>query len=152
MAYKLNGEYLSPNSPFSTGGVNYPSNWLQLSSESERSAIGISTVADEETYDSVFYTSPGAAKPLADLKANFIQKQKDYAASLIQETDWMVIRAAGGGTAVSSDTTTYRAAVRTKSNEREAQITACSNVAALQNLLASPEGTTEGLKAWPTKP
>ena len=152
MAYKLNGEYLSPNSPFSTGGVNYPSNWLQLSSESERSAIGISTVADEATYDGRFYSSPGVARPIAALKAEWIDKQKTHALTLIQITDWMVIRAAGGGTAVPSDTTTYRAAVRTKSKEREDQITACSDVAALQNLIAITEGASGGLNAWPDKP
>ena len=47
----------------------------------------------------------------------------------------MVIRAAEGGTALSSDNKTYRAAVRTKSKEREDQITACSDTAALAKLV-----------------
>ena len=44
---------------------------------------------------------------------------------------------AEGGTALSSDNKTYRAAVRTKSKEREDQITACSDTAALDVLLST---------------
>ena len=36
---------------------------------------------------------------------------------LLQETDWMVIREADGGTAMPSNIKTYRAAVRTKANQ-----------------------------------
>ena len=56
------------------------------------------------------------------------------AASLLQDTDWMVIRAAEGGTAVPGATTTWRAAVRTKANSMQAQIDGAANVDALAAL------------------
>jgi len=56
------------------------------------------------------------------------------AAGLLASTDWMIIRAAEGGTAVPSATTTWRAAVRTKANSMQAQIDGAANVDALAAL------------------
>ena len=53
------------------------------------------------------------------------------AAGLLQGTDWMVVRAAEGGTAVPSSITTKRAAVRTKANSMCVQIDGAANVEAL---------------------
>lgn len=53
------------------------------------------------------------------------------AAGILQGTDWMVVRAAEGGTAVPSDTTTQRAAVRTKANEMCTAIDGAADVDAL---------------------
>ena len=56
------------------------------------------------------------------------------AASKLAPTDWMVVRAAEGGTAVPSSITTKRAAVRTKANAMCTQIDAASDVPALMAL------------------
>ena len=55
------------------------------------------------------------------------------AGGLLQDTDWMVVRATEGGTAVPSDITTWRAAVRTKAN---AMCTAIGNAANVDALAA----------------
>ena len=47
------------------------------------------------------------------------------AGGILQATDWMVVRAAEGGTAVPSDIATWRAAVRTKSNDYVYKIRWC---------------------------
>ena len=62
--------------------------------------------------------------------------------SLIQETDWMVIREADGGTAMPSNIKTYRAAVRTKANTHCTSIDNASDVDALAALTFD----------WPTQP
>jgi len=56
------------------------------------------------------------------------------AGGLLQDTDWMVVRAAEGGTAVPSAITTWRAAVRTKANAMQVQIGNAANVDALAAL------------------
>ena len=56
------------------------------------------------------------------------------AGGLLQATDWMVVRAAEGGTAVPSDITTWRAAVRTKANAMQVQIGNAADVDALAAL------------------
>ena len=68
------------------------------------------------------------------LKYNYKQTINQQAGGLLQDTDWMVVRAAEGGTAVPSDITTWRAAVRTKANAMQVQIGNAANVDALAAL------------------
>ena len=56
------------------------------------------------------------------------------AGGILQDTDWMVVRAAEGGTAVPSDIATWRAAVRTKSNDMCTMIDGVADVDALAAL------------------
>ena len=67
------------------------------------------------------------------LKYNYKQTINQQAGGLLQDTDWMVVRATEGGTAVPSDITTWRAAVRTKAN---AMCTAIGNAADIDALIA----------------
>jgi hypothetical protein len=62
------------------------------------------------------------------LKSNFIAQVKAQAGSLLNATDWKVIRAAEGGKALDDETKAARIAIRTKSDEFEAQIKACTTV------------------------
>ena len=64
------------------------------------------------------------------------------AAGMLQDTDWMIIRAADGGTAVPSSITTKRAAVRTKANSMQAQIDGAANVDALAALYVYNDAET----------
>ena len=68
------------------------------------------------------------------LKYNHKEVINQQAAGNLAPTDWMVVRAAEGGTAVPSDITTSRAAVRTKANEMCTAIDAVSDVDALAAL------------------
>ena len=65
------------------------------------------------------------------LKHNHKEVINAQAAGILQGTDWMVVRATEGGTAVPSDTTTQRAAVRTKANEMCTAIDGAADVDAL---------------------
>jgi hypothetical protein len=68
------------------------------------------------------------------------------AGGILQPTDWMVVRAAEGGTAVPSDITTWRAAVRTKSND---MCTAIDNAADVDALAALYTYTNTGTEESP---
>ena len=63
------------------------------------------------------------------------------AGGILQPTDWMVIRAQEGGTAVPSSITTKRAAVRTKANAMCTQITNAADVDALAALYVYNDDT-----------
>ena len=65
------------------------------------------------------------------LKTLHKERINAQAAGHLQSTDWMVVRAAEGGTAVPSSITTKRAAVRTKANAMCTQIDGAANVEAL---------------------
>jgi len=68
------------------------------------------------------------------IRQGHIDAINSQAAGNLQGTDWMVVRAAEGGTAVPSSITTQRAAVRTKANAMCTQITNAANVDALAAL------------------
>ena len=101
------------------------------------------STATARVLDNVLYTAE-------DETANSIHVEgtvKDYgittqlkenanieAAGCLASTDWMIIRAAEGGTAVPSATTTWRAAVRTKANAMCTAIDGAANVDALAAL------------------
>jgi hypothetical protein len=74
------------------------------------------------------------------LKYNHKQVINQQAAGNLAPTDWMVVRAAEGGTAVPSDITTSRAAVRTKANEMCTAIDAAADVDALAALYVYTDG------------
>ena len=153
MAFKLNGNPLAVDVAFSHNNIQYPANWLRLSTAEEKTAIGITEVADAPTYDSRFYNSDGSAKPLDDktetvdgveyktlgVKSIFKSQEKVTAGSLLAKYDWYVVRKAEKSTAIPAAITTYRDGVRTACNTRETEIDACSDTAALVTLY----GTTE---------
>ena len=66
MAFKLNGNPLAVDVAFSHNDINYPANWLRLSTADEKTALGITEVADAATFDSRFYNGDGSAKTLTD--------------------------------------------------------------------------------------
>ena len=87
-----------------------------------------------------------AGKSVGDVKQKGIRQGhintiNAQAGGILQPTDWMVVRAAEGGTAVPSSITTKRAAVRTKANAMCTQITNAANVDALAALYVYNDDT-----------
>ena len=165
MAFKLDGKPLAVDVAFSHNDINYPANWLRLSTADEKTALGITEVADSPTYDSRFYWNNGTAKTLTDtnevdengdpllddygnqiitlgVKSVLKAQEKDIAGSLLAKYDWYVVRKAEKSTAIPTAISTYRDGVRTACNTRETEIDACADTAALVTLY----GTTEKME------
>jgi len=82
------------------------------------------------------------------LKYNLIQTIKQQAAGLLAPTDWYVVKANEiADYSVPSDITTFRALVRSKSNEMETQITNATNTPAIEALYIYT--TTDGVQSRP---
>ena len=136
-------------------GVQYPANWLRLASSADKQAAGLEEVTTPaaEVYDERFYWNSSTPKQLDDvtdddgntttgLKTLWKAKQNEIAASLLAPSDWRVVKElevnssfSAAKTAYPTEWKTYRAAVRTACNTRQAEIDACSDVAALKELL-----------------
>ena len=144
MAFKLDNKTLPLDVAFTSNGINYPANWLRLTTLDEKKAIGITEVADPAIFDERFYTTPDTAKDLAALKTYWVKIQKDWAGTLLGKYDWYVVRKAEKTTAIPSNVSTYRDAVRTACTAREGEINGAANVEALKALI---DGT--GITAWP---
>ena len=175
MAVKLNGNPLAVDVAFSHNDIQYPANWLRLSTAEEKTAIGITEVADAPTYDSRFYKGDGTAKKLSDtnevdkngdpvldengdqvvtlgVKSVLKAQEKATAGSLLAKYDWYVVRKAEKSTAIPTAITTYRDAVRTACDTREKEIDACSDTAALVTLYGSKEDGTPNMTQYPEDP
>ena len=163
MAFKLNGSPLAVDVAFKTSdGTQYPANWLRLSTADEKTALGITEIADDPVYDSRFYNGSGVAKALDDVNATdengdliknedgsqmVIQgvksvlkaQEKTTAGSLLAKYDWYVVRKAEKSTAIPTAITTYRDGVRTACDTREKEIDACADTAALVTLYGQTE-------------
>lgn len=180
MAFKLSdGTGLPVGVPFSIGTgedkINYPANWLKLSTAEERTALGITEVADPKNYDSRFYMTDGTEKALDDVDAkdkdgNLVKDangnqvvilgvksilkntEKSIAGSMLGEYDWYVTRKAEKGTEIPAAITTYRDAVRTACNTRETEIDNCADTAALVTLFSYKEDGTPNITQYPKTP
>ena len=162
MAFKLDGKPLAVDVAFTHNDIQYPANWLRLTTKTEKEAIGITEVADDPVYDSRFYWGDGTAKVLDDVnekdkdgnllkdeKGNQVvtlgvksvlkAQEKATAGSLLAKYDWYVIRKAEASKAIPTAIKTYRTAVRTACATRETEIDNCADTAALVTLYGSTE-------------
>ena len=97
-------------------------------------------VATPKVLDDILFTAQDETDGLGiegeikqyGIRQRYINSINITAGNILQPTDWMVIREAEGGTAVPSEITTQRAAVRTKANE---MCTAIENAADLDALI-----------------
>tara|TARA_B100000212_G_C27379543_1_gene536347 strand:+ start:3101 stop:3700 length:600 start_codon:yes stop_codon:yes gene_type:complete len=105
--------------------------------------------ATAKPLDDVLYTAQdetdglgteGEVKQLG-IRQGHIDTINAQAGNMLAPTDWMVVRAAEGGTAVPSSITTKRAAVRTKANAMCTQITNAADVDALAALYVYNDAT-----------
>ena len=78
------------------------------------------------------------------LKTIFKNEVKAQAKSLLSSSDWYIIRKAeDAGSTIPSNIATYRAAIRTKSNEMETAIDGAADAAAMQTLYTYTNTGTE---------
>ena len=77
MAFLLDGKPLAVDVAFSHNDINYPANWLRLSTAQEKKDLGITEVADDPVYDSRFYWGNGTAKALDDVNATYAEDAPD---------------------------------------------------------------------------
>ena len=175
MAFKLNGNPLVVDVAFSHNDIQYPANWLRLSTAQEKKDLGITEVADDPVYDSRFYWSDGTAKTLTDtnevdengdpvldadgnqvvtlgVKSVLKAQEKVTAGYLLAKYDWYVVRKSEKSTAIPTAITTYRDGVRTACDTREKEIDACSDTAALVTLYGTKEDGTPNMTQYPKDP
>jgi len=172
----LNEKPLAPDSPFTHNGIQYPANWLRLTSWEEKAAIGITEVPDPTPVDTRFYWDHDIPKQLEDeevtvwedivvetngvsgiastsrtytqtgLKTQWKQQQDQIAYTLLVPTDWYVVRKSEVGTNIPVGISSFRTDVRTVCEERKDAIGLATDVPSLVGIV-----TFAGLD-WPVKP
>jgi len=145
--FLLNGNRLAEGTSFyDANGIQYPPQWLNTSTEEQKTAIGITWVADPAPFDSRFYWDTDLPKALEDkleedgsttkgLKSNFKAQVKDTANKLLAQTDWYVIRKAERAIDIPTEIALKRTQIITESNRLEVEIQASTTVEALIEVL-----------------
>ena len=146
-------------------GIQHPRQIFRLWSKAELANIGFhparmsvadhryyNTSGEEYNFDAVtneWVISYGSsAKNVDDIKKSMKAQVKSIASSTLAQSDWMTHRESDGGTAMPADWKTYRAAIRTESNDKETAIDALVDLDAIK-AYDEAGGVTAG---WPNDP
>jgi hypothetical protein len=143
------GQYIQEGTPFTIDGVQYPANWLNLSTPEEKTNLGLEEVVatNSPANDQYYYVSTelnGAALTyvntpmnLTSVKTNAISQVLANAYSLLQPNDWMVVKAFETSTAINADWNTWRASVRSTADATRTAITSAADVDAVAAIMGA---------------
>ena len=156
MAWKDGNTYLKAGKSWkSSDGVTYPSNWMIWSDTHKTDVVGL-TWEDDPTplgaFDSFYYygwNSDGDAlrpRPLAGLKISKVNLAKEETASYLTKTDWYVVRKTEKNTAIPSEITAFRDAVRANYITLKTAIGNASDIAGLQAIYTTTAGASTDAK------
>jgi hypothetical protein len=142
--FLLNGKPLAPDVAFTHFGIQYPANFLRLSSQLDREAIGITEVPDPPYYDQRFYWGPDLPKDHGQLVEQWTVTTRTTAGTLLVPTDWQVIRQSDNGVEMSASVKELREEIRLAAGAKNAAITATTDTAELAAYITGTD-----YPAWP---
>ena len=149
-------QYIQEGTAFEINGVQYPQNWLNLSTPEQKAELGLEEVIatnqpQNQTYYWVSETLSGATltytntpKDLTSVKSNAISQVNSTAYSILLPTDWMVVKAVETSTTVAPSWNSWRQSIRTTATATVSSIEGAVDVDAV--------ATVMGSIAWPKDP
>ena len=150
----FHGQPLSPDVAFTDpeSGVNYPANWLRLSSPEERAAIGITEEPDPTPYDQRFFWGYDAdghliPKDHTQLVEQWTQQTRTTAGTLLAPTDWIIIREADNGKTPDPAIKTWREDIRLAAGTKIQAVTATADTDELAAYITGVD-----YPVWPVDP
>ena len=146
--------YIQEGTAFEINGIQYPQNWLNLSTPQEKAEIGLEEViatnspANQQYYwvsqelNGATLTYINNPKDLDTCKTNAVSQLRTTAYTMLLPTDWMVVKSVETSTPIPSDWNTWRASIRTTCENAITAVNACTNVDELAQLTVT----------WPNNP
>jgi hypothetical protein len=150
--FLLNGQPLPIDTPFIVNGVEYPANWLRLTTQAEHAAIGITEIADQPRPDDQYYwvtqnadgSYTSTAKDLPTLKSTAVKQVQQTVWQMLHPTDYMDSRKTNDSSYTPPAAwITWRAAMRTEMTTAIAAINAATDI---------PSLITAKTITWPNDP
>ena len=163
MPWKHNGIIIKEGKSWSDGTYKHPYNWASAWSDADKKKFKLVWEKEvEKRFDNRFYWSKDVERKLEDedakdedgkqlykedgktklinegLKTIWIKQTKETANNLLSKWDWQVVRKSEKDTAIDSDVSTYRDAVRTACNTIETAITNCKTLSDFIKLFDTP--------------
>ena len=142
-------------SQFSWDGIDYPPNWVNLSSPEEKAAIGMVDVVYGQSANDQYYwvqqndpvynaqtnqvdiTFTNTPKDLTTVKTNAFNTVNNTAYTLLQPSDWMVVKGIETSTPVNPDWNSWRASIRATADSTRTAVTSAADVDAVQTIMIS---------------
>ena len=150
------GQYIQEGNAFTIDGIQYPQNWLNLSTPEQKAEIGLEEVVatNSPANDQYYWVSTelngptltyiNTPKDLTTVKDNAFTQVNSTAYSILLPSDWMVVKAFETSTKINADWNTYRANVRATADATRTAITGASDVNAVATIMGSI--------VWPQSP
>ena len=142
-------QYIQEGTPFEIDGVQYPSNWLNLSTPEEKQALGLEeVVATNQPQNQTYYwvseslngaelTYTNTPKDLTTVKSTAINQVNSTAYSILFPTDWMVVKAFETSTPVAPSWNSWRQSIRTTATATVSSIEGAVDVDAVATIMGS---------------
>lgn len=144
--FLLDGKPLSPDVAFTDiHGIQRPANFLRLATPEEREEAGVTEVPDPPAPpDQRFYWGVDAdgnpiPKDHGQLVEQWAAQTRATAGTLLQPTDWMVIREADNGVAMPQEVKDRREEIRQLSGVKVTAIKATTTTEELAAYVTGPE-------------
>ena len=142
--------YINTNETFTyydsvaINGITYTNTVVGAYGTATPQSLNDTTTTDPDTGETT--VTPG-------LKSKAITTQNQQAYSILQPSDWYVVRESENGTAIPADWDTWRESIRTTYQEQVVAINACTTVPELQALYTySGDPSTRPLPEFPPQP
>jgi hypothetical protein len=147
--FLLDGKPLAPDVPFTATNadgdlIQYPANWLRLSSAKDRKRVGITEQPDPAPVDFRFYWDTGIPKDHGQLVTQWVAQTRTTAGTLLAPSDWMIIREQDNATPVPADVKAWRESIRTACNDKVNAIEATTDTESLAAYI-----TGDAYSVWP---
>jgi hypothetical protein len=134
--FKLDGKTLQTGTAFTHNDIQYPANWLNLSTLEEKQTIGITEIAEQPRPDDRYYwvtdngdgTYSTTPKDLTSLKVMATNQVNQTAGSILAPSDYMVIKAFETTTPIDATWNTWRNGIRSQALAQKTAIAACTTV------------------------
>lgn len=143
------GQYIYAGNQFTIDGVEYPSNWLNLSTEEEKTAIGLEEViaTNSPANDQYYWVSTelkgpvltyiNTPKDLINIKANSIASVNNIAYTILFPTDWMSIKAIEISVPMPASWKSWRESIRLTAQKTVSSIEAAEDVPAVESIMGN---------------
>ena len=143
------GQYIQQGTQFTIDGVEYPSNWLNLSTEEQKAEIGLEEViATNQPASDVYYwvsteldkaslTYINTPKDLDTVKSNSVSQINQTAYSILLPSDWMVVKSVETSTSIPANWNTWRESIRTTADTSRTAVAEAVDVDEVQTIMGS---------------
>ena len=143
------GQYIQEGTQFTIDGVEYPSNWLNLSTPEEKAAIGLEEViatnspANDQYYwvstelNEATLTYINTPKDLDTVKSNSVALINQTAYSILLPSDWMVVKSVETNTPMSTEWNTWRQSIRTTADTTRTAVANAVDVEEVQTIMGN---------------